>query len=160
MSSPGSPALIVETSLHRTEAAAMTLVVGGGVLAPWLVDPLSLWAAALLSLAAGSALSLGFLQAGWWGGRRVVRLSWSADGLWRLTLRNGRAVELDLHPQTRVASGLLWLRWRPAGVVFPRRAMLLSRLDIPPGDLRRLVTRLRLDAPAALRGPAPAVVGA
>jgi hypothetical protein len=158
MSSPGSPTLIIESCSHRTEAAAMTLVVGGGVVAPWLVEPLSLWAAVLLSLAAGSALSLGFLQAGWWGGRRIVRLSWTADGRWLFALHNGRAIELVLHPQTRVTPGLLWLRWRPEGGVFPRRAMLLSALDIPPGDLRRLASRLRLEAPAALRGAAPAVV--
>ena len=137
----------------------MTLVVGGGALAPWLVDPLSLGAAALLSVAVGAALTLGFLRAGWWGARRIERLSWTADGRWLLALRNGCSVELILDLQTRVTPHLLWLRWRPEGAVFPRRAMLLSRLDVPPGDLRRLVSRLRLEAPAeALRRPGPPVV--
>jgi hypothetical protein len=157
MSSPGSPTLIVETS-HRTGSAAIAFVVGCGVLAPWLLDAASLLTAASASLVVAAALSLGFWQAGWCGGRRVMRMSWTTDGRWILTLRNGRSVELDLAFQTRVTPRLLWLVWCTPGIPFSRRAMLLSCLDIPPDDLRRLAARLRLDASTARKASASPVV--
>ena len=136
----------------------MAFVVGCGVLAPWLLDAASLLTAASASLIVAAALSLGFLQAGWCGGRRIIRMSWTADGRWILTLRNGRCAELDLDFQTRVTPRLLWLVWRAPGVRFSRRAMLLSCLDIPPDDLRRLVARLRLDASPARKASAAGIV--
>jgi hypothetical protein len=136
----------------------MAFVVGCGVLAPWLLDAASLLTAASASLIAAAAMSLGFLQAGWCGGRRVIRMSWTPGGRWILTLRNGRSVELDLAFQTRVTPRLLWLVWRAPGVPFSRRAMLLSCLDIPPDAFRRLAARLRLDASTARKASASRVV--
>ena len=160
MSSPDSPTLIIETPVRRTETAATALTLGGGALAPWLLDPLSLPAAALLSALASVILGLGFLRAGWRGPGQIVRVSWTAEGRWLLTLADGGVIDAALDRRTRVAPGLVWLRWRSAGGRgLAPRAMLLSRLDVAPADLRRLVARLRLEVRATdLQHAAPTVV--
>jgi hypothetical protein len=160
MSSPGSPTLIIETPVRRTAAATTALTLGAGALAPWLLDPLSLPTAAVLSALAPVILWLGFLQAGWRGRQQIARVSWTAEGRWLLTLVSGGVVEAELDGDTRVASGLIWLRWRSAsGGGAARRTLFLSRLDLAPADLRRLIARLRLEVQATdLRHAAPAVV--
>jgi hypothetical protein len=158
MSSPGSPTLIIDTSVRRTETAAIASTLVCGALAPWLVISLSVWMAALLSGLAAAVLWLAFVQAGWRGRREIVRVSWTAEGRWLLTLRNGAALELLLDSQTRVGAHLVWLRWRTGGVVSPRRSRLLSSLDLAPADLRRLRARLRLEPGAVQKRAMPAVV--
>ena len=121
--------------------------------APWLMW--QGWQALLLAALAAGSCWLGFRRAGWLEGeRRISRVSWRAEGSWLLTDSQGRHYAAALRADTRIASGLVWLRWDTraegdggavrAGKQGGTHSMLLTSGDIPRSQLRRLCVRLRL----------------
>jgi hypothetical protein len=171
MSSPGLPTLDLEVASRRTEKRVALLAICLAAAAPWLMDPG--WEMLLPGMGASGLCWLGFQRAGWLDGkRRIGRVSWRTEGHWLLTDAQGREFEATLRPDTRVAAGLVWLRWnavdargRHALRILRGRArsMLLTSGDIPQPQLRRLCVRLRLarggdpgsDAVARPHTPAP-----
>jgi hypothetical protein len=120
--------------------------------APWLMS--QGWHALFLAAAVLGSCWVGFRRAGWWAGeRRISRVSWSAEGSWLLTDSQGRHYVAALRAETRITSGLVWLRWDTraqvdGGAVRAGKqgihSMLLTSGDIPRSQLRRLCVRLRL----------------
>lgn len=99
--------------------------------------------AATLSLCVSCMTFWGFRNAGWLrGAQRISRVSWRADGSWLLQDERGNVLEAKLRADSRIAGRILWLRWNAAGV----RSMLLAPGDAAEPQLRRLRTRLRLNA--------------
>ena len=115
--------------MRRAErlAAGLVLVAAGGAVALLGASP---WWTQLLAAGGVATVALGLWRAGWIeSSNRVAELRW----------RPG-----ELSADTRVFRDAVWLRWRsPAG---RRRAMLLARGDVPAGQLRTLVVRLRIEA--------------
>jgi hypothetical protein len=148
MSSQGLPTLELDVRTRRTERRVAALAIALAAGAPWLMDP-DFGIAVLALSVAGAILSwAGFRRAGWIGGsRRIGRVSWQADGQWLLVDARGKEFEAVLRPDTRVAAGFIWLRWNAEGV----RSMLLTKGDVPVGQLRRLGLRLRLDGSGSFR---------
>lgn len=160
MSSPSSPTLDLDVRPRRAErrvAVASILLIA---IAPWLLPATAVVAGAALVMTAAASLAgaaltwVGFRAAGWLGGsRRIVRVSWRADGQWQLTTGREKTqakspdsdpeneLSAQLRPDTRVGTGWVWLRWNAEGV----RSMLLIQGDVSNAELRRLCLRLRLD---------------
>lgn len=106
---------------------------------PWLVTPGL--PAVLPALAAGAAVYLGFLSSGWLGPRALAGATWSPEGEWCLTRRDGVDEPGRLLPDSRVFAHWLWLRWEaPSG----RHQALLLRASLQADAVRRLAVRLRL----------------
>jgi hypothetical protein len=149
MSLPGSPTLELDVGPRRTERRVALLAISFAAAAPWLAG--ADWTMALLGALGAGICWRGFQQAGWLGGeRRISRVSWQAEGRWLLTDHGGRQFEVWLRPDSRVAAGLVWLRWDTGATHTLRteqgaRSMLLTLGDIPGSQLRRLCVRLRLD---------------
>jgi hypothetical protein len=119
-------------------------VVGAGVL---LYPPVSTLVASFFIVVTAAVIAGLWLQ-GWLGGvRRLARIAWLPDGQWQLRDARHTDVVAELRGDSRVGAHWLWLRWN-ADSAWRRRqpSMLLIRGDIPDGDLRRLIVRLRLDA--------------
>lgn len=148
------------------EKRAALLAVGLAAAAPWLTG--QGWVALPFAVAGAVACWSGFRRAGWLAGeRRIVRVSWRAEGQWLLTDARGGDYEAVLQAGTRVTTGLVWLRWKTqaagvdvgamrAGREGGTRSMLLTLGDIPQSQLRRLGVRLRL---AGCNSPASGVTG-
>jgi hypothetical protein len=161
MSSPGSPTLDIDVRPRRAESCVAGASILLTAIAPWLlpatgaVTPAALVMTGAASLAGAVLTWVGFRAAGWLGGsRRVVRVSWQADGQWKLTDGREKArgmgleneLSAELRPDTRVGTGWVWLRWNAEGV----RSMLLIQGDVSNAELRRLCLRLRLERPKPL----------
>lgn len=107
------------------------------------------------ALVSGLGVAWGFYRAGWLGGHSSIhRMIWSGDGVWLLALRDGRQCEGRLRSDTRMSPAAIWLRWtiEPAPLVDApmagtarSRTLLLVPGDLPAGDFRRLLVRLRVD---------------
>ena len=148
MSLQGLPTLELDVGPRRAERRVAVLAIVFAAGAPWLADLDHTMAILALSTAGASLGWAGFRRAGWIGGpRRIDRVSWQADGQWLLVDAQGRKFEAVLRPDTRVAAGVIWLRWNAEGV----RSMLLTKGDIATGQLRRLGLRLRLEGPGSFR---------
>jgi hypothetical protein len=115
--------------MRRAErlAAGLVLVAAGGAVALLGASP---WWTQLLAAGGVATVALGLWRAGWIeSSNRVAELRWTPG---------------ELSADTRVFRDAVWLYWRsPAG---HRRAMLLARGDVPAGQLRALVVRLRIEA--------------
>lgn len=153
MSSPGSPTLDLDVRPRRAERRVAVVSILLSALAPSLVPTTGLAVGAALVMTAAAAAACvaltwaGFRAAGWLGGsRRIVRVSWQADGQWWLTDDRRNAFPAELRSDTRVGTGWVWLRWNAEGV----RSMLLIQGDVSDAELRRLCLRLRLDRPRPL----------
>jgi hypothetical protein len=129
MSSRNSPTPKLDVRKRRAERLAAWLVLaaaGGAVVllgaAPWWTQ----------SIAAGGvgAIALGLWRAGWIGSsRQIVQLPWPPG---------------QLAAGTRVFRDAIWLRWTSG--TDTSCAMLLTRGDLPAGQLRDLSVRLRIEA--------------
>lgn len=135
------------------EKRVAALGIGLAAAVPWLLG--ARWESLLLAGVAAGGCWWGFRRAGWLEGeRRISRVSWQAEGHWLLTDAQGRECTAVLQADTRVACGLIWLRWNTqaginggavrAGKRGGTHSMLLTSGDIPQSQLRRLGVRLRL----------------
>lgn len=159
MSSTSSPTLIPDISARRSEPVVAMLAIAAGCGAPSMIDALPIGVAALAGLSTAALLTLGFVRAGWLGAvHRIQRAVWSAGGAWVLIDARGRRMQAVLDDASRVWPHILWLRWRAQDGDFRPRSMLLTRLDLPASDLRRLVARLRLDRFRSAPAPEVAAV--
>jgi len=109
---------------------------------PWLVSGMSVGSKVLLSAAAISSLSVALFYAGWWGRRRVKRITWQQSGDWVLT----RASPSETTPWILQASSfatplLMILRWR---CVEDSAAVLVFYGEMTTSEWRRWQARLRL----------------
>lgn len=145
MSLPGSLTLSLDAPARRAErtVAAVALLVATG--APWLA-----FAPSAPGLVYGGCcvviVAALLYRAGWLGrGQRLTGATWHADGRWTV-IRDGRPpLDAELLGDSRIAAQGVWLRWRTREKPWPRcRSMLITASDLPPGQLRRLVVRLRL----------------
>jgi hypothetical protein len=144
MSSRNSPTLTLEVNGRFTETLAAWVVLGCAACAVMLLGAVPFWTRVLAAVAVG-AVALGLWRAGWIGSRyRITGVHWFADGRWSLADRHRAAIPARLSGDTRLAGHLVWLRWRIA----PGRcrSMLLTRGDMPAGQLRALRARLGIEA--------------
>jgi hypothetical protein len=144
MSSRNSPTLTLEVNGRRAETRAAWLVLACAACAVVLLGALPFWTQGLAG-AAVAGIAFGLWRAGWIGSRhRITGVRWLADGGWSLADRHRSAIPAHLAGDTRLAGHLVWLRWRTA----PGRcrSMLLTRGDMPAGQLRALRTRLGIEA--------------
>jgi hypothetical protein len=101
--------------------------------------------ARLLICAAGAAFALAArFRGGLAGSASVQEIAWQPDGRWFLTDRR-HTWEADLDGGTRVGSAVLLLRWRATDRPAHRTWMLLVPRDLPAGEFRRLLVRVRID---------------
>jgi hypothetical protein len=139
--------LTIDVRARRAERLLGVLaslgVVGAGML---LFPPLTFLTATFFSFVTVSVVA-GLWLHGWLGGpRRWARIAWLPDGRWQLRDSRHTDVMAELRADSRIGARWLWLRWN-AESAWPRRpSMLLIHGDIPSGELRRLIVRLRLDA--------------
>ena len=129
-SSSNSPVLVFEPhwSVQRWllvgAQAAICLII------PWLIPYWSVTVRVLLSLVALALLAVGYLRAGWWGSKRVSRITWQQSGVWLLQRCGENAAETTgwmLSGNSYIVSWLMILRWRSdAGT---------ARLVILPGEM-------------------------
>lgn len=149
MSSPSSPLLTLDVERRPAEVWIGRVGIVVAALAPWVVLPLSLLESLVVSIALSALISVGLIEQGWLGAssRRVVRLTWLADGRWMAQRRDGRSLECELCLNSRVQAGCVWLRLRALDA--PRGAFSLLLIQSRPSNeaLRRLIVRLRLDVP-------------
>jgi hypothetical protein len=144
MSSRNSPTLTLEVNGRRTETLAAWLVLACAACAVVLLGALPVWMQGLAG-AAVCAIALGLWRAGWIGSRyRISRVLWFADGRWSLADPHRSAIPAVLSGDSRLAGDVVWLRWRTAPG--RRRSMLLTRGDLPAGQLRKLRARLGIEA--------------
>lgn len=144
MSSRNSPTLTLEVNGRFTETLAAWLVLACAACAVVLLGALPFWTQGLAAAAVG-AVALGLWRAGWIGSRyRITGVRWFADGRWSLADRHWTAIPARLSGDTRLAGQVVWLRWSTA----PGRcrSMLLTRGDLPAGQLRALRARLGIEA--------------
>jgi hypothetical protein len=109
-----------------------------------LLGALPVWVRALGGATVG-AIALGLWRAGWIGStHRIVGVRWSADGRWSLADHQRSAIPAELSGASRLAGHVVWLRWKIA----PGRcrSMVLTRGDMPAGQLRALRARLGVEA--------------
>jgi hypothetical protein len=143
MSSRNSPTLTLDVRKRRAERSAAGLVLVGGACSVLTLDPVSL-ANVLAAATCMAVIGCGLWRAGWIGSRhRIIAVRWLADGRWLLS-GGAEAFPAELAPGTRLFGTALWLRWK-----LPRRgwrSMLLTNGDLPPGELRALAVRLRIEA--------------
>jgi len=152
MSSQGSPTLILELPRLRSECLLGVALIVLAVAAPLLLidDMTGLAIVALVAV----LLTASFRRAGWLGGpHALIRTTWRSDGVWRLTRSGGEECDAQLLPSSRMSPVAIWLRWESDDPSIRGRALLVLARDVPAGDFRRLLVRLRLDrsqfAPAA-----------
>lgn len=114
---------------------------------PWLIPYWPAGARLLVGAVMLAALILGYRQLGWWGPRRVLRVTWQQSGQWVLQLASGKSARGDwvLTDRSRVISWLMVLRWRDNEscaqvIIFPG--------ELPKGEWRRWQARLKLQAAA------------
>ena len=144
MSSRNSPTLTLEVNGRFTETLAAWLVLACAACAVVLLGALPFWTQGLAAMAVG-VVALGLWRAGWIGSRyRITGVRWVADGRWSLADRHRAAIPARLSGDTRLAGHVVWLRWSTA----PGRcrSMLLTRGDVPAGQLRALRARLEIEA--------------
>lgn len=147
MSSTSSPIHLRDVHSRRTERWVAVLALAAAGLAPFLAG-LPIEATLAYTAASISLAGAGFRRAGWTirGDRRIVAVTWLADGRWLLTDRRGRIAEGVLRSDSRVGRHLVWLCWDMQGGRHPgRRSMLLAGSDVSDDELRRLSVRLRID---------------
>lgn len=154
MSSRGLPTLDFDLRQRRADRLCAGLLSSLALMAPWLAAGSFGYPAALaLSLMSGLCTLLAFHRAGWRGVRfSVVRITWRSDGCWVLTDASGVSVEVALSSESRMSPVAVWLRWRPLDRTMgslTQRALLLTPMDVPVGDFRRLLIRLRMDQSAS-----------
>lgn len=147
MSSHGSPTLASDLRARRGEKACAIVFIALGSFAPALAGPIAgPWLKVACVGALACVLVAAFRGAGWLGGGwSLSRIVWRGDGSWALTFHNGRQVEATLEAGARMSPVAIWLRWRLTGPAPRRRSLLLIPGDVPDGDFRRLLVRLRLD---------------
>jgi hypothetical protein len=144
MSSRNSPTLTLEVNGRRAEALAAWLVLAAGGCTIALLGAAPSWLP-WLAVGAVGAIALGLWRAGWIGStHRIIGVRWLADGRWLLTDSHGTAIRAELSGNTRVAGSALWLRWRTTPG--RPRSMLLFSGDMPAGQLRTVLVRLRIQA--------------
>lgn len=144
---------------RRSESVVATLTIVAGCVGPFLIDAPGFSEALLASIAIGALLIRAFVRAGWLGhANRIQAIVWGTDGRWVLTDARGRRFDAALDDASRVWPQIAWLRWRSDEGLFRPRSMLLTRLDLAPSDLRRLVVRLRLDRLKHEQAPGVALV--
>lgn len=142
MSSPGSPTIDLDVRARRAELAvvafAIACVLFGLSFSNESIFNIVVAAACLLT----SVLGL-FYTVGWLGGsRRLTRIVWRTEGHWLLCDAGGTTRECALSGASRVTPYVAWLCWKGRRT----RPLLLVSGDVPDGDFRRLVVRLRMDA--------------
>jgi hypothetical protein len=139
--------------MRRAERRAAWLALVGAGCAVALLGPVPPWTQ-LLAAGGLGAMAFGLWRAGWIGSRhRIVAVRWLADGRWLLAdARNTFPGELSA--DMRLVRNAVWLRWRTAPG--RRRSMLLTPGDLPAGQLRALIVRLRIEALERALPEAPA----
>lgn len=138
--------LTIDVRARRAERLLAVLGLLGVVAAGVLLFPPASWPAAALFILVTAVVVTGLWLNGWLGGaRQLARIALLPDGQWQLRDARHTDVIAKLRADSRVSAHWLWLRWN-AESAWPRRSsILLVRGDIPAGDLRRLIVRLRLD---------------
>jgi hypothetical protein len=152
MSSRTLPPVVLELARGRSQSRCVVLCLAASALGPALLVLWLGWAWTLgLCLMTSLLTALAFHRAGWLGAsRHVARAIWRADGSWDLVGTQGQHVEARLAADTRMSPYALWLRWDvqpslPSGRLPRRPAAMLMPSDLPGGDFRRLLVRLRVD---------------
>lgn len=152
MSSRTLPPLVLELTRGRGQRRCVATCLAASVLGPalalqWLGSGWTL----VVCLMTSVLTALAFHRAGWLRtSRRLEQAVWQPDGSWTLTGIRGQRVEGHLAADTRMSPYAVWLRWdvEPSGSSrhLPRRPVaLLMPSDLPGGDFRRLLVRLRVD---------------
>jgi hypothetical protein len=139
--------------MRRAERRAASLALVGAACAVALLGAAPPWSQWLAGAGAG-AIAFGLWRAGWIGSRyRIDGVRWLADGRWLLA-EPCNTFPVELSADMRLVSNAVWLRWRTAPG--RRRSMLLTAGDLPAGQLRALIVRLRIEALERALPEAPA----
>ncbi|MES1190334.1 MAG: protein YgfX [Steroidobacter sp.] len=113
---------------------------------PWLLPYWPVGVCLLVSAVTLAVLILGYRHLGWWGPRRVLRVTWQQSGQWLLQLASSKSAGgWVLTERSRVMSWLMVLRWRDDEscaqvIIFPG--------ELPRAEWRRWQARLKLQAAA------------
>lgn len=165
MSSRTSPPLVLELDSLRTQRCCVRGTLAACLLAPFMLAGWLGWVAVVvLGIMTTGLTAIAFRHAGWLGGRRsLTRAVWRTDGSWCLSDGAGQQIDATLADDSRMSPRAIWLRWKPdfadaPRASLPRRpAVVLLPSDLPPGDFRRLLVRLRVDgsecAPVVFENP-------
>ena len=165
MSSHGFPTLRLDVRGRRTEMRCAAILGLLSSAAPMLVaGNIGWWWAAGIALMTSAAVLTAFRQAGWMAGDdTLLAVTWRSDGGWLLCDARGRNFEAVLGPDSRMSPKAVWLRWDVLPATLTGRGTRRTRIlllcpgDVPAGDFRRLLVRLRVDrsecAPTAVQVP-------
>lgn len=150
MSLQGSPTLDLDVRSRHSERRIGVSAIFIASASPWMLQSLAIPVLAMCSAAAGLVTAYGFWRAGWLAtAHRVARVVWLFDGRWFLTDTRDQRWEATLRSDSRRGPCFVWLCWQgQLRTVFQqpvRHTMLLCQGDLPPGELRRLLVRLRIN---------------
>jgi hypothetical protein len=155
MSLPSSPTLVLELRQRRWDRRCAVFLMGAVLVAPWLLAQSISWGLLLGgSWLVFATCRFGFYRADWIGPRKLVRMTWQADGSWALTDTHGNTYIASLHASSRMSPFAVWLRWTlvddprsssQLSVLGRSPSVLIGRNDISASDFRRLLVRLRMD---------------
>ena len=157
ISSSSSPLLAFEPRWSAPRCALVGAQCIICIFVPWLIPSWPVYACILLSLVAVALLAAGYLRAGWWGARRVVRVTWQQSGSWLLQRANDNQdfmATWALSEDSYIVSWLMVLRWHgDAGS---------AALMVLPGEMRMTAwrqwqARLRLQGAKASHSSRPDV---
>jgi len=137
-----SPVLAFEPRWSVPRLIATVLQYFICVTIPWLLTALAIETKALLSIVAVGSLSVALIRVGWWGRRRVSRITWQQSGEWILTRPSlPVATPWVLQPSSFVTPWLVILRWRRDG---ESAAVAMLYGEMAHGKWRQWQSRLRL----------------
>ena len=157
MSSHGLPTLTFDLHSLRAQRYVATGAVSLAAVACVLFRGTIGWSLNILvCFMTGSVIAAAFHRAGWLGRRHcLTRITWRSDGCWIVTDARGHNFEAALRPDSRMSPHIIWLCWLIQDSHDVRRqwnpwrrlqsSLLLVRGDVPQGDFRRLLVRLRVD---------------
>lgn len=153
MSLPNSPPLNLELRAPRHEAQIAWAAVILAAAVPTLFFPSI--PGVMVGFFAGGVLYLGFANAQWLApARSIARLSWLADGRWLAQDAAGTVWECELRSSSRAFAKAAWLCLEPSDASRKPFYLLLTSGGLRhPGELRRLIVRLRLDGMRSQTSP-------
>jgi hypothetical protein len=120
------------------------MIVFGAAIVPAFFTAIPTWLRVVICIS-GTTAVLVARTSGWLAGRdSIQRIAWEPDGRWFLSTAQ-RTWEAELDRDTRISSAVLLLRWRTTDSRPRSTSVLLLPGDLPRGEFRRLVVRLRIE---------------
>ena len=153
-SSSNSPKLTFEPRWSAQRYAVVSLQCLICIVIPWLIPYWPVLARMSLTGLGLAALGLGYQRVGWWGAKRLLRVTWQQSGQWvlqRNSVEQEHHAEWILSPDSFVTSWLMVLRWQTES---EKLHLIILPAELPTNVWRQWQARMKLQGHRVLHASA------